>query len=720
MAFGRLSEHVEGLWIARNGPKGYLAKWFPRIGQPSPQFIPLTNGLNVIYGRNGSGKTQLLNAIASASAFRLSGFEGIIVKDARKYDWSLSSHSEIRTIQILSNSQETYTKYLNHEIHSAQMGGGFYGFTPEHHLGENQEIAIQIIEEFLEHNRMLLTRNTSLNPDSFPYYEEPKEMQAPKRLELVPVLMPEAEAPVSRDWAKQIRSSFIELFLELLPRCDEYYNTDGNIDEDRQEVIEEYFDERLIEWLRKWEWNPLLNRRNFPIFRDSNWVTWLNDDYRSVETLTANVLNGIGDDLLFLPEIESEDPSAEIDEFSSPKSFEALELNLETQIKTKSIGKFPLSNDFNRHLAPERKIQEAKISIRTIRDLLAFLPNFEYLSLREIFTATEDAIPSEIEYIFEFPSKFLYPSRVNLEYGSAAEIRWFDLALSAISAGRNSWMIIDEPENGLHRSAEHMLARTLNSADWKNLGNLVIATHSPEFLDVADNVLQVINGKVEEFTNVRREQLSELGLRPSDLLTNVRSFLLVEGEHERIVFENCIGDDLRSLKCQLVVARGGKNMKDIFESQILFDFTDANLFCLLDNTDTNSVKKIWSESIEKAKIDFIEAGKFIRRSLPRAQSGENRFMGEFMTKALAAGEFERVNVLGMSKADIILYLDPQFFGLSKSWDELIAEAGPNISIKEYAKIKYGADFSAHKIEEAAKSLAALPQDFILLLHSIDL
>ena len=150
---------------------------------------------------------------------------------------------------------------------------------------------------------------------------------------------------------------------------------------------------------------------------------------------------------------------------------------------------------------------------------------------------------------------------------------------------------------------------------------------------------------MREFTSAAREQLEVLGLRAADLLTQIRTFLLVEGEHEKLIFESLFADELRRMRCKIIVARGGKNMKDIFESQMIFEFSDATVFSLLDNIDATSVKTLWRDArvmAERGKI--IEAGQYVRSNLPGAKSGENVFLSQFLTLALANGQHERVEV----------------------------------------------------------------------------
>ena len=341
-----------------------------------------------------------------------------------------------------------------------------------------------------------------------------------------------------------------------------------------------------------------------------------------------------------------------------------------------------------------------------LRSKLKFLPNFRNLEHRK---------SDYVENPYLVFNKNVVASR-----GSAAERRWLSLARQSMRK-LTQWVVIDEPEAGLHRSAEAELANTLASVSWNRGSVVVVATHSPEFLELPNaHILHLDDGHVRELTEVDREDLITLGLRPADLLTQIRVFLLVEGEHERIIFENIFREELRRAGCRVVVARGGKNMKDVFESQMIFNFTDATIISLLDNIDSNLVNAIWNDAkkiADKGKV--IEAGQFIRNAIPGSKSSENVFLSQFLTLALANGQHERVQVLGLSRPDIVLYFDPSFFGIKKTWEELLAlHTSSDPSFKEWATKKYGADFSVQAIDRASKSIDVLPVEFGNLIMSV--
>ena len=174
-----------------------------------------------------------------------------------------------------------------------------------------------------------------------------------------------------------------------------------------------------------------------------------------------------------------------------------------------------------------------------------------------------------------------------------------------------------------------------------------------------------------------------------------------------------LNDELERIRCRIIVARGAKNMKDIFESQFIFDFTDAVVVSLLDNINFKDVENVWNESKRLAQTGrIVEAGQYVRQSLPGSKSGENIFLSQFLTLALANGQHERVEVCGLSKPDIVFYFEPSDFGLKKSWKELLElNKVDNQSFKGWATKKFNADFSISAIEKAALNCNLLPDDF---------
>lgn len=698
---------MEGLWLAPIR-YGYLGDWFMRLRHPLGQFVPLKPGLNVIYGRNGAGKTQLLRAIEHASRYKMSAYEGFVLRNPLVRDLSgerlLFDKSAEEILEYFRQSEVDETNFTQSSGLSIQLST-----TPEIKL-----VVKAIIGEFMNQKRCMLARSMADTWDDGARGQA-IEMNDPQSIQLVPILLPQDEAPVTRAHAKEIADSYLDLVEKIRADMDA---VDDDDDDGRSQIAYEAID-RFDEWARDWMWSPLMNQRNFGFIEDSEWA-WAAESH-------AHALVNCQTSALFLPSIWSQSTSPEYTEFGgqfATKSDFHFTLMLEGERSSAEEPRYLMLEDEELgipkyrlrgkedEIAAERPILIAKY-LSGLREKLGFLPG-----LRHLHFQTDEADPS-IGRI-EARHYFRLSGGVDASQGSDAERRWLALAREA-QARTTEWVIVDEPEAGLHRTAEAELARALASPAWNSGSVVVVATHSPEFLDLPNaHVLHIDAGIVREFTSADRKELALLGLRPADLLTQIRSFLLVEGEHEKLIFEALFAEELRRLRCKIIVARGGKNMKDVFESQMIFEFSDAPVISLLDNIDAQTVTNLWKEAREMAgKGEVIEAGKYVRSRLPGAKSGENVFLSQFLTLALANGQHERVEVWGLSKADIVLYLPPSELGLKKSWDALLEERKPtDPSIKEWARSKYRADFSEAAISRAAQSLDHIPDDFGNLLMQI--
>jgi predicted ATPase len=698
---------IDGLWLS-SGYQSYLTSWFPSYRKNlRGTLIPLKPGLNVIYGRNGSGKSQLLGAISSVAEYKMSAYEGFVLVNPR-----LQSVADNEDPYVFNTTPKEVLKGFR-QNHTEDMDLGWLdGFDPTDIPETRQQLVLDIIGEFLRNKRCLFTRE--------PIKEEPsvdkrERMNAPQKLQLAPMLMPSDEAPITREHAKAIHASYV-LLIEGIEESihasqDASFSVDQNDENYRIEILAG--EQLLYAWCREWSWSPLLSLRNIGFL-----------DVYGYELYEYALLWESDTSPLFLPAIFIQDAVGEYVEFGDFNNREkTLSLTLEKMSQSEKDESFSdvTASEIDYHeemvdgkrIVKEQKREELlKSYVERITAKLQFLPGLRNLSYE---------IQGPLRHFHrETTMHLVLGNRVDASKGSTAERRWLDLARMAVEK-TTQWVIIDEPESGLHRTAEADLAVALASPEWSSSSIVVVATHSPEFLELPNaHVLHVDSGVVRELTGIDRDELANLGLRPADLLTQINTFLLVEGEHERIVFETLFPDELRRLRCKIIVARGAKNMKDIFESQMIFNFSDATIISLLDNIDAKVVTQIWSEARKLASTGKVdEAGEYVRTALPGAKSGENVFLSEFLTLALANGQHERVEVWGLSKADIVLYLSPQDFGIKRTWEELLEAHTPSDpSFKFWATKKYGADFSVDAVLRATKALDHIPGDFGDLLMQI--
>lgn len=717
-------ESLRGLWVSQ-GVGAYLAHFFPRLKASQPHLIPVRSGINVLYGRNGAGKTQMLGALAAASNWEMGPMDGFLLEDPT---WSLYEEGQSVERRASDLSHLDLLDAVSDEDSTSVDLDWTWGYHRDFIEKVRWPEALELVDEFLQARTFLLTR--ALRPDSLSdgWLLGPRQrLLPPSATELVPVLLPNAEAPRVRahlaDMRESLRRTHAEVMESLGYVRDERYGewefSDAEgldyRDGDRQDEVNSALDAAIGRWRQDWAWSPLLNARNV-----GKLTSGLDEHPKIYGDLAIHSRNAAA----FLPPMlcEEEREYGDFDSRSAPPIFRpfqedssAANLNGPVDEISYTAGR---TGDVSEEEWRQRAQEYFESTVDNLKRRLAFLPGFS------------SALHAVGGYGSDSEAVLMIANNARASAGSRAEVRWLQFA----TAQMGEWLFFDEPEAGLHRTAEADLATTLASPAWaiktrthkgvtrETPRTLVIATHSPEFLGLSDaNILHVDEGQAKELTSVARHNLALLGLRPADLLSRVKTFLVVEGEHERIVFETLLGDELHRLRVGMVVARGGKNMKDVFDSQVLFDFSEARIVALLDNIDAHRVHDLWGRARDLAAIGQVDqAGALVRAELPRKGSGENRFLGNFLTRALEDGEHERVGAWGLSREDIVLYLPPSAFGIKRPWEDVLSQYDPDSdgSLKPWLSKKYGADFSLANVRAAAESLDHIPDDFTALVTAL--
>lgn len=713
-----LDKSLRGLWLG-SGYGSYLTTFFPRLDIGRPHLVPLQPGMNVLYGRNGAGKTQMLNALAAASNWEMGPMEGFILDNP---SWDRSAVDEESGVTYGDLTAEEILAGVSVSESPAVDLGWTWGYDATLIRGTHRDLVLAMLAEFQRGGLLMLTRG--LHPYNLWGVETPlrRYIVPPRVTELVPVLLPNQEAPLTRAHMEEMRASLQRVLDEAVNplgyfRHDEgeddftYANGEGYNWRDlwAEGPVEDALTEGYRRWRKEWGWSPLANARNLGHLGGSL-------DCHGLEYRTFSVHSPSA--ALFLPPLVVEARQAESDFVSGTADpiFKPYQEEAQSSVDINRLEYRPWSkkDEPSEELTEKASVFFQK-EIDTLKQRLAFLPGLS------------SALHFTLDYDSRNTATLNIGATVRADRGSRAEVRWLEFARTAWG----KWLFFDEPEAGVHRTAEADLALCLNSDAWlrtKQPGTylssdhgrtIVVATHSPEFLGLANaNLLHVDGGQARQLGPVDRASLALLGLRPSDLLSRIKTFLLVEGEHERIVFESLFSEELNQLRVGLVVARGGKNMKDIFDSQVLFDFSDARIVALLDNMDAGRVHSLWNRARDLAATGQVdEAGALVRSELPRHGSGENRFLSQFLTRALEGGEHERVGAWGLHKEDIVLYLPPEAFGIRRTWEDALStfDASAGVSLKPWLGKKYGADFSLANVRKAAESLDQIPEDFTGLL-----
>jgi hypothetical protein len=296
--------------------------------------------------------------------------------------------------------------------------------------------------------------------------------------------------------------------------------------------------------------------------------------------------------------------------------------------------------------------------------------------------------------------------------------------------------ILDEPEAALHRSAEAYMARALAQQAHDPRRIVIAATHSPELLDLRDaHVIEVRRGhegqpsRVQELDLRDRNALDQLGLTPSDLLRWPRVFLLVEGEHDEVIINALLGDRLRAARVEILPLRGGKKLPHTVDSRVLFDFTEAHLVGLVDNQRADELATIWESAQTAAALGDTDAAVSTVVEGIGKETDEAQFLCGWLTAALRKGLEGRVTPYGLSAKDVIEYLPVEsLVTRAESWDALKADHSNERTIprknaptdfKKWLVARHAVDLSSKNLDRIASALDPIPNEFERLMKTLE-
>lgn len=241
------------------------------------------------------------------------------------------------------------------------------------------------------------------------------------------------------------------------------------------------------------------------------------------------------------------------------------------------------------------------------------------------------------------------------DLGSAHQ-RFARLAISwiddrSVGAYFHSIAILDEPELALHPGAVDGVARALANGERQAL----VATHSPRVWYAASSTLVMrrdAHGEAflsalpatppEDFKDLEWLAL-DLGVSPVDLMQAVRVFVLVEGPHDRAVLSEVLVDVLVEGDVQIMSLGGTHGLDHVAASSVLFGVTSATFVVVVDNASAD-----WSEKqCRKARRGH---------SLGGAQTEEERHLLALLDRATELGQLGRIRLAPLAKRDISHYL----------------------------------------------------------------
>ncbi|WP_460991115.1 ATP-dependent nuclease [Sinomonas soli] len=314
---------------------------------------------------------------------------------------------------------------------------------------------------------------------------------------------------------------------------------------------------------------------------------------------------------------------------------------------------------------------------------------------------------------------------------SSAEQRWAVAAVQwalaeAEEDGRPRMLMIDEPERGLHRLREKDLPAALSGLCAKDPALTVLAaSHAPAFLDLRSNsdILRTTRlpgmptavHRIDSAAKGSLSQISEqLGLTLGDVLQLTRVFVLVEGLHDEIVLGHLLAEDLRKASARILALRGAKDLRSVAEAKFLFTATEAAFLVVLDGLLMHRIRPIWGEAQTQSAEGNVKGARRSLSQLEKVPGGsEVKWLQELGHAALDTAQLDRINVHGLRKRDIVMYLpEASFMSTPTTWQELNGEyetytrqvtPAVRLSFKDWLRKNYNAHFKSDDVLHGAQA-----------------
>lgn len=664
--------------------------------------VAINNGLNVLYGLNGAGKSRFLRGVSDA----LQGVESD-VRVGLLVNASSSVHSDAKSSHA---RKESITSALARALAKPDDFDHFQPGTPAALQRISPARAAGVLDGYLDE---------LLPPDG-----EARDWVLENRLFLLvpsgskgaPQWLAWAVADPSIDWVRRETVVLDEIW-------DRFVNEYDDDDEEANDSSLTRYDDAVSS-------HTLFPQSGFEMFVPGFSSMWIDPyppigfRYGNTNLIDPIVVSGTVDFGLDLVDNDRDTRSA-------------TESLLRSVIGSSSEREVFEDTETGESAAEERAHQAAASLSEKVTELLqAALQDGPFARLD---------LTDPTDRLFSPPFQWRFSRNPNgyHEIGSTqlsrAEKLWADRSILDVihrsereQTARPSLYLYDEPEAALHRAAESHMANELLRRAQDPRTVIVAATHSPELLDAAAaTVIEVKRSQpkstVQVLDRASRGTLSQLGLNPSDLLRLTRVFLLVEGMHDEVLLEHFIGDRLRRARAEIIPMHGGRKLATTVDSRVLFDFTDAHLVAVLDNLRAEHVTDVWARAQEAAVQGDPAAAKRIIEEELSDDSGESGYLRAWLRRALDYGIAARATPEGLGAADIVEYLPVErIVSSAESWAQLhlhhqearrVSEKTTK-NFKEWLTNRYGSRFGADDLRRYAEGLP-VPPDFERLAKRVE-
>lgn len=635
---------IEGILIA---PRefSYLRTFAaPKFDSNTMEFIRLKPGLNVVFGRNGSGKTSLLKMLDAAAAGRCSPFEGLVIK--------LSEGFVRDKIEHYSN----VSRYFGGKI-PRNSGGLFL------QDGWQFNYSSEVLKEWAKTRLALVSPSymSSLFAEDSPAAHIGSDkghheyiytsLGKVVNLQITPLISVNEDTPNTKNEIEAFKRYCANVF-EI--------NKGGTLpdisDEEKERV----------------PLSLIANNRNY-----------LGSDYRTVPNDKSQLwfLDSLPGGFSTYPDTGD----FERERYSAPEPF----------ISAIADGFVSSNNGFALESTPNllkiiankglKRAARNNIAVSIATDTSSILVESVKTAIEKVSKSFEKAFPIfRSSYVPKFSDHGLMmgldPSVVFTDTGafdgqlSESESRWFQLGL-ATQNKEPSLLLLDEPERGLDRNALREIVGKLTS-DWLANSVIVAASHSPSLLGVSNsNAILIKDQELIPYSRSELNNLKAYGIGPTDLVELHKAFIFVEGEHDKIIFEHFFESELSELGATLIPVLGVGKMSHLPDWSFFMRCTEAPLFMVVDNMPNEELIPAYLHAREIFALDgYDSAVTYLKNELnPNGEGNEAAAVVRVLGEAMKLPDPSRFIPCSVTKKDILWYLPPTVFGLNAPWEDLYVE-----------------------------------------------
>lgn len=373
---------------------------------------------------------------------------------------------------------------------------------------------------------------------------------------------------------------------------------------------------------------------------------------------------------------------------------------------------------------------------RDLRTALSFLGNCDirvssgFLQLRTRLEDLKQGKFLDVSF-YESPDSS-GPFSVSFDDLSDGQRKLINLAFAAVAAvsddsGKTVIFVGDEIDNGIHVRAIIGLYRMLGGLPL----SCMCSTHSIDA--VAHSVGRRVHLTRDHLSGIgvqdfeigdARAAAERMGVTPLNLMAFFRVIIIVEGEHDRIVFESLLNAQDAAFATDVVVLpiRGANNLMTSLEAELL-DYTDAKILVVLDNVRRATISELLNVADSKQSNEPKDRRNRLVAARARCQSHEERIICDVVIRRHDKGDLSRFSLLGLSKRDVIEYLPPGEFGID-DWDVVRREhdslpaSDPlaRSSFKDYLRVTRKISIGNEDVARASRNLGKLHPDLVALIE----